>query len=285
MNHIEQINPLFMTEQTSEYSDKPSPLILSVSSAKGGVGKTTIVINVAHALSLMNKKILIFDADLGLSNVDVMLGLTPKHTIKDFLSLNKKLSDIIVDGPNNIKLIPASSGIAEMQNLSDSDKIHIIQSIQELINVFDIVIIDNSAGITKNVIYFNLAAKLRMIVITPEITSLVDAYSLIKILSVEHDIKKFSIVVNQVKDNNEAKKIFRHMTAVSDRFLGPLSFTYLGYIPKDDCVSKSILQQKTVIELYPKSIASKGYNDISKNILKYAEISETEFSLIYNNIM
>lgn len=285
MNHAELINSTFFIEKDQRHSGKPSPLVISVSSAKGGVGKTSIVVNVAHVLSLMDKKVLIFDADLGLSNVDVMLGLTPKETIKDVLNLQKKLSDIMVKGPNGIKIIPASSGITELQSLNDNEKLLIIQSIQEVMNEFDIIIIDNSAGIASNVIYFNLSAQVKLIVITPDITSLVDAYSLIKILSVEHDIKKFSIVVNQVKDNNEAKKIFRHMTAVSDRFLGPLSFSYLGYIPKDECVPKSILQQKTVIELFPKSIATRGFNDISRNLLKCAEISENEFSLINNNFI
>jgi flagellar biosynthesis protein FlhG len=285
MNHAEIINSTFFTEKDQHYPGKSSPLIISVSSAKGGVGKTSIVVNVAHVLSLMDKKVLIFDADLGLSNVDVMLGLTPKDTIKDVLSLQKKFSDIMVNGPNNIKIIPASSGISELQSLNDSEKIFIVQALQELLNDFDIILIDNSAGIASNVIYFNLTAHLRLIVITPDITSLVDAYSLIKILSMEHDIKKFSIVVNQVKDNNEAKKIFRHMTSVSDKFLGPLSFSYLGYVPKDDSVPKSIFQQKTVIELFPKSSATRGFNDISRNILKCSEISETEFSLIYNNFI
>lgn len=262
-----------------------NPVVVSVSSAKGGVGKTSLVVNVSYFLSQIGKKVLILDADLGLSNVDVMLGLTPKKTIKDVLHYGTSLNEILIRLTDYLHIIPASSGVHELQSLESQEKLTIKGMLEELLPFYDMVFIDNSAGIADNVIYFNLTAQVKLIIITPEITSLVDAYSLIKILALQHNIRKFYLVINQVKDLNEAKKVFKHMTAVSEKFLGPISFTFLGHIPKDDAVHKAICKQKPVIELYPKSQASKGFSEIGYNLLKFTKSHENDFSLIYNNMV
>jgi flagellar biosynthesis protein FlhG len=163
-------------------SHATSPLVVSFSSGKGGVGKTSLIINTAHALARMGKKVMILDGDLGLANVDVMLGLTPEYTLEHVLSGEKSLEDIMVHGPDGIIILPASSGITSLTTLNESEKLFILNEFSRFNIPVDIMFVDVSAGIADNVVYFNMAAQHRVIILTPEPTSITDAYALIKIL-------------------------------------------------------------------------------------------------------
>ena len=170
------------------------PRVLCFSSGKGGVGKTSIVTNLAIAISKMGKNVLVLDADLGLANVDVMLGITPKYSIKHVFSGERSLSDVIMNGPGGIKLLPASSGIQELCNLNESEKLFLLNEFDTLEDPVDVMLIDNAAGISDTVMYFNMAAQSRVIILTPEPTSITDAYALIKVLVTRYMVKEFSII-------------------------------------------------------------------------------------------
>ncbi len=244
-----------------------APRVLSFSSGKGGVGKTNIVVNTAIALSRLGQKVLILDADMGLANIDVMLGLTPQWTINHVFAGHKTLQDVVLEGPEGILILPSSSGTTELINLGESEKLFLLDGLEDLASDIDMLFIDNSAGISDNVFYFNMAAQQRVVVVTPEPTSITDAYALIKLMSSRHQVKSFSILVNSVHSANEAKKVYRQLTTVADRFLDSISLDYLGFILKDDSVPRAICQQKALLQVYPDSNAGKGFVTLAQTIL------------------
>jgi flagellar biosynthesis protein FlhG len=244
-----------------------SPRVLSFSSGKGGVGKTSIVVNLAIAMAKLGQKVMILDADLGLANIDVILGLTPEYTIDQVFSGRIGLKDVLIEGPSGILILPAGSGTTELVNLGESEKLFLLNEIEELGNDIDLMLIDNAAGISENVMYFNLAAQQRVVVVTPEPTSITDAYALIKVMVNKYRANSFSILINMAKDNANALKVFRQLTSVTDRFLGTLAIDYLGFIPRDDTISMAVCRQKAVLEAYPDSPASKGIIDLAKHLL------------------
>lgn len=243
------------------------PKVFCFSSGKGGVGKTSIVINLALAVAKKGKSVLILDADLGLANVDVMLGITPKYSIQHVFSGEKTLSDVIIDGPGGIKLLPASSGIQELCHLDESEKLFLLNEFGSLDQPIDMMLIDNAAGISDIVMYFNMASENRVVILTPEPTSITDAYATIKLLFQRYQVNEFSIIVNWSNSRKEAQNVFRQLTAVADRFLGFLSFNFLGYIPRDLCIPKSVRQQKAALEIFPECRASQEFQKIAASVL------------------
>ena len=242
------------------------PRVISISSGKGGVGKTNIVTNLAYCLAKMGKKTLILDADLNLANVDVLLGITPKYNLHHVFLGEKSLSDIIVQGPGGMMILPASSGIMEMGDLTEEQKLYFLSEITELGSSIDILLIDTAAGLNNNVIYFTLAAQERIIVLTPEPTSMTDAYAMIKVLSSRHDVKKFRILVNSAQSEKEDRGVYRQITLVADRFLDTLSLDYLGFIPTDPKLPQAVRAQKLVSVLSPKAPISSQFRNLAEQI-------------------
>jgi len=230
--------------------------VLSFTSGKGGVGKTHIVVNLAYALQQLGARVMILDADLGLANVDVLLGLAPQFNIQHVLEGKKTLSDILIQGPAGITILPASTGVCEVAHISEAQRFHLLDALDELYHDFDYLLVDTGAGISNNVIYFNLAAQDIVIVVTPEPTSLTDAYALMKVLANQYAEKHFKVVMNTVADDVEAVESFRRLSMVTERFLN-VSLDYLGCIPYDSAFSSAVRQQKPLLELYP-STASAG---------------------------
>ena len=244
-----------------------SPQVISISSGKGGVGKTNIVANLALALTRLGKRVLVLDADLGLANIDILLGLTPRYTIEHLLTGQKRLQDILVPGPEGMVILPAGSGIPELADLNEGQKLFLLNEMDQLSQRIDILLIDTGAGISANVLYFNLAAQESIIIITPEPTSLTDAYALIKVLATRHQKKHFIVLANAVANELEAKEVFRKISLVADRFLGSVSLDYLGFIPLDEHVLKAVRKQKAVLELFPQSPAGKSFMVLSQRLL------------------
>jgi flagellar biosynthesis protein FlhG len=244
-----------------------SPQVISISSGKGGVGKTNIVANLALALTRLGKQVLILDADLGLANIDILLGLTPRYTIEHLLTGQKRLQDILVPGPEGMVILPAGSGIPELADLNEGQKLFLLNEMDQLSQRIDVLLIDTGAGISANVLYFNLAAQESIIIITPEPTSLTDAYALIKVLATRHQKKHFMVLANAVANEAEAKEVFRKISLVADRFLGSVSLDYLGFIPLDEHVLKAVRKQKAVLELFPQSPAGKSFMTLSQRLL------------------
>ena len=244
------------------------PRVIAVSSGKGGVGKTNVVANLAFALILLNKRVLVWDADLSLANLDVLLGLTPRYTIEHLLSRKKSIQEILIQGPGGMTILPASSGVQALFDLNESQKLFLLNELDDVAEMVDFLIIDTSAGISSNVLYFNMAAEESIILITPEPTSLMDAYTLMKVLSNQYQKKRFTILVNSARSGQEAKEVFRKISRIVDRFSGDVSLDYLGFIPFDESLPKAVKQQRAVLEIFPHSKSSRSFFKIAKKLME-----------------
>jgi flagellar biosynthesis protein FlhG len=245
--------------------EKVNIRVIAITSGKGGVGKTCITANLAYMLSRLKRKTLIFDADMGLANIDVILGISPQYNIHHVLLGKKTLPEIMVPGPGGIKILPAASGIQEMAELSKGQKLTLMDELNDLNEDFDFMFIDTAAGITSNVLYFNMAAKEIIVIVTPEPTSLTDAYALIKILYQGHAEKRVMLIVNMVKNSHEAREVYTKLSKATEHFLD-LSIEYLGYVIYDEKVPEAVKQQKMFAEIYPYSQASKCLSSIARKI-------------------
>jgi flagellar biosynthesis protein FlhG len=239
------------------------PQVISVTSGKGGVGKTSVVVNLAVLLASKGNRVLVLDADLGLANIDVMLGLTPKYNIQHVLDGQCSLEDIILEGPRGIRIIPASSGIEELSDLTHEQQMCLMNSLDYFDQDIDYMLIDTGAGISRNVMYFNAAAQRILAVATPEPTSITDAYALIKVLRRQYGIKRFDLIVNNVTSKSEGDQVSEKLTLVCERFLGDVALEILGTIPHDKTIPECIKAQKAFVGLYPQSEATKRLGRIA----------------------
>lgn len=240
--------------------------VMAVSSGKGGVGKTNSVVNLAIAFSRMGKKVLLLDADLGLGNLDVLLGLAPRYNISHLLRGEKSIDEVLVEGPEGIMILPASSGVHELTALATEDRIALASHLEALGDGFDIMMIDTGAGISSNVLFFNTSAQEIVVVVTPEPTSITDAYALMKVMNKRHGERRFRLLVNSVKTRKEGLEVYRKISLAAERFLN-VSVEYLGPVLQDDNVNRSVIRQKAVMELYPQTKASQCYQEIAKEII------------------
>lgn len=246
---------------------KASTRVISVTSGKGGVGKTNIVGNLAVAFSRLGKKVLVLDGDLGLANIDIIFGLSPAHNIKHVVNGEKNLSDVIVTGPEGIQIIPAGSGVQDLVHLTQGQKLNLLNEFDALEEQFDVLLIDTGAGISSNVLYFSLAAEERIVVATSEPTSITDAYALIKVMYTRHGTNSFKLLVNMVEHQDEARAVFENLSNAIVRFLNGISLEYVGFIPKDANLAKSVRQQCTVTTKYPESPSSQGFAELAGRLM------------------
>lgn len=239
--------------------------VVSFTSGKGGVGKTQIVVNVALALAERGKSVLMLDADLGLANVDVLLDIRPRYTLADMFAGTRTIEDIIVDGPLGISLIPAASGVESMLALSPTQRSQLLAAVEQVASRYDYLLIDTSAGIGSDVLYFNSASSEVVCVITDEPTSLTDAYALIKLLANRYGEKRVCIAVNNVASEADAQKAFGRLERAVGQFLG-VALDYLGFVPKDAAVGAAVQAQRAVLEIFPSSAAGRGMNALAERI-------------------
>jgi len=242
--------------------------VMAVSSGKGGVGKSNVVVNLALAFDRLGKRVLIMDADLGLANVDIIMGLAPKYHIGHVLDGSKQLEEVLVKGPGNVLIMPASSGVQQMTRLTDEQKLVLLEVLDGLETEIDILLIDTGAGISDSVLYFNVAAQEKIVVVTSEPTSITDAYALIKVLYTRHGERHFKILTNNVKDDHGGKNIFVQISKVADHFLDGLSLDYLGNIPSDPNVPRAVIQQRPLLAAFPESPASKAFTNLANRLDK-----------------
>ncbi|MBI3325781.1 MAG: MinD/ParA family protein [Nitrospinae bacterium] len=227
--------------------DHASPTrVLAITSGKGGVGKTNIVANLAFALTKLGKKVLVVDADLGLANLDIPLDVTPQYTLEHVFLGSESLQDIVLEGPGGMSILPSSSGVQRLTELSADQKLA------------DVVLIDTAAGISSNVIYFVLASQEIIVVTCSEPTAIMDAYALIKILAREYDRRQFLILVNSATTAQEGEAAFEKLNCATQKFLD-ISLHFLGWIPNDPYVRKAVKQQKLVVDAYPHAQASRAF--------------------------
>lgn len=250
------------------------PLVLSVTSGKGGVGKTNLSVNLACCLAAAGKRVVLLDADLGLANVDVLLGITPQYNLFHLLHDEVTLKDVLVETPYGFSILPASSGMSEMMSLSPGEKLTLLEAMDELDTSLEYLIVDSAAGINDNVLYFNMAAQERLVVVTPEPTSLTDAYAFIKVMQNNHHVNKFRVVINMAPTPEAGKEIFTRLYKACDHFLVGVSLDLVGIIPRDPMVRKAVIRQQPFCISAPESPAAKAVNNLSKTIQTW-EIPDT----------
>jgi flagellar biosynthesis protein FlhG len=258
-------NPSQNDRRQGNDSGRTQTRIITVSSGKGGVGKTNIVANLGFSLCRFGKRVLVLDADLGLGNLDVLLGLTPEYNLSHVIKGEKTLSEIVVSGPGRLQILPAASGIQEMTALTRQERYAVFSQLNEFMRDFDIMLIDTAAGISSNVLYFNINADEILVVAAPEPTSITDAYALMKVLSVKYGSDQFKLVVNSVVSEQEADEVYRQISLVADRFLN-IKIEFYGGIALDENIKKGVRQQKVVSELAPLSKASRNFATLARKI-------------------
>lgn len=242
----------------------PGPVrVIAVASGKGGVGKTNISVNLALAMVAEGKKVMLMDADLGLANVDIMLGLHPEYNLSHVISGERTLEEVIVDGPNGLQVIPASSGTQNMAELSPAEHAGVIQAFSEVGHDLDVLIIDTAAGIADAVVSFTRAAQEVIVVVCDEPASITDAYALIKLLNRDYGIQRFRVLSSMAHSMQEGRELFSKMVKVTDRFLD-VTLDFMGTVPYDEYLRKALQKQKAVIEAYPRSKAAMAFKNLAK---------------------
>jgi len=242
--------------------------VIAVTGGKGGVGKTSVSVNLAVSLSQQGFKVMLLDADLGLANIDVMLGLTAKQNLSHVLNGECDLKDIVLQGPQGLQIIPASSGTKNMAELSLAEHTGIIQAFSDIGHHLDFLIIDTAAGITDMVVSFTQASQDIIAVVCNEPTSITDAYALMKVLNKDYSLDRFHVLANMVQTSKEGRELFATLSGVCDRFLD-VTLNYLGSIPSDENLRKAVRKQKPLVEAFPRSGASIALKSLAKKVQKW----------------
>lgn len=252
--------------------------VLSVSSGKGGVGKTAVVANIGLSLARSGHKVLILDADLGLANIDVVFGLTPRYNLNHFFSGEIDLDSLIVKGPYDVSILPAGSGLQSFIQLDSDQKLKLLDGLDSLTDHFDFLLVDTEAGISENVTYFNTAAQEILLVTTPDPTAITDVYALMKLLSTRYHEKHFNLIVNMVRGEDEALDVYRKLSIVANRYLD-ISIDYFGSIPFDQQMADAIRKQQPFLELYANSPAAKAFVDLSERVATITSLRNPKGSI------
>ncbi len=239
--------------------------VVAVASGKGGVGKTSLAANLAVSLAKRGLRVCVLDADLGLANLDVVLGLTPARSLLHVLRGEARLEDVIVEGPAGVRVVPAASGFLELTSLGAEQQLALLAEVDTLEQSLDVLLIDVGAGIAPNVLFFAAAAAETLVVLTPEPTALTDAYALIKLLATRHGRQEFLVVVNMAVSVADADAAFRRLQRVAERFLR-VRLEYQGFIPFDDAVSRAVRHQQPVVIESPGTPASQSIMRLAQRL-------------------
>ncbi len=236
---------------------------IAVTGGKGGVGKTNVSINLAVALADLGKRVMVLDADLGLANIDVVLGLHPQYDLSHVLRGERQLEEVVIEGPSGIKVIPAASGIQRMAELSEAEHAGLIRAFSDLSTDIDILIVDTAAGISHTVVSFSRAVQEVVVVVCDEPASITDAYALIKLLNREYGIDRFHILANMTRSAQEGRDLYNKMCRVTDRYLDVM-LSFMGSIPYDDYLRKAVRGQKPVVHAFPRSRVAQAFKNLAK---------------------
>ncbi|HUH36319.1 MAG TPA: MinD/ParA family protein [Spongiibacteraceae bacterium] len=239
--------------------------VIAVTGGKGGVGKTNVAINLSVCLAQMGRRVALLDADLGLANIDILLGLNPRHTLEDVLEGKCALIDVMVQGPGGIRIIPASSGIQHMAQLGAAEHAGLIHAFSDISEQIDVLIVDTAAGISDSVVSFVRAAQEVLVVVCDEPSSITDAYALIKLLNRDYGLVRFRVLANMTRSPQEGKNLFNKLTQVSERFLD-VTLQYVGAIPWDETVRKAVQRQKAVVDIAPRSKSGVAFRQLAEKV-------------------
>ena len=262
---------------TGSLVEKPGSRVIAVTSGKGGVGKTNFTVNLAIKFSQMGKRVVIIDADLGLANVDVIMGRMSKYNLSDVIKSNMDILEVLEEGPEGVRYVSGGSGVQELVKLNKSQLGDLLMKLGKLDDEADVILIDTGAGLSENVVSFVHAAREVILVTTPEPTSITDAYALIKVITQKDKTKAIKVVVNKAENQAEAFNILNKLNIVTQKFLG-IKLERLGYILNDECVSKAVKIQQPFVLSFKRSEASKNMNDIALTLMDNKELSPDSVS-------
>lgn len=267
---MDQAEKLRNIVKAQEVSMNSNARLITVTSGKGGVGKSSVSVNLAVQFQKMGYRVIIFDADFGLANVEVMFGAIPRYNLSDVIFHGKQIEDIVVDGPMDIKFVSGGSGISELSNLTKDSVRYLAARLARLEKMADIIIVDTGAGISDAVLEFVKASREVLLITTPEPTSITDSYALLKALAKSKDFDNentvISVVSNKVDNHEEGKLVFSKLTLVAEKFLN-MRLRFLGYIPNDSNVTKAVMQQKPVSMVYENSKASVSFRHLAESLI------------------
>lgn len=242
---------------------RPPPKVIAITSGKGGVGKTTVTVNLGTALAQSGQRTLLLDGDLSLANVDVLLGLTPKYNLSHVLEGQCTLEDTVLEGPAGLMVIPASSGKKRMAELTRSENAGIVNAFSDFKRPVDVLLVDTGAGIADSVLTLSAASQEIILVVTNDPASITDAYALIKVLSREHGVNRVQVLANQVANLAEARELYAGLERVSEKFLN-VTLGFLGAIPYDEWLKAAIRKQRPVVDLYPSAPSALAFQALAK---------------------
>jgi len=237
--------------------------VIAVASGKGGVGKTSVSVNLAMALCASGQRTLLLDTDLGLANVDVMLGLSPRFTLADVFAGRCELHETLLEGPRGLWVVPAASGKRHMTELLPQQHVGLVHAFSQLDVPIDTMVVDNAAGIADGVLTFCQAAQDVIVVVCDEPASVTDAYALIKVLSRDRGVSRIQVLANQVQHAAEGKQLFDKLQRVTAKFLD-VTLNYLGAIPRDEWLRRAIQRQEAVVEAFPSAPSAVAFRDIAR---------------------
>ncbi|WP_407681583.1 flagellar synthesis regulator FleN [Pseudomonas mangiferae] len=240
--------------------------VIAVTGGKGGVGKTNVSVNLSLALADLGRRVMLLDADLGLANVDVLLGLSPKRTLADVIDGACDLRDVLIQGPGGVRIVPAASGTQSMVQLSPMQHAGLIQAFSDISENLDVLVIDTAAGIGDAVVSFVRAAQEVIVVVCDEPTSITDAYALIKLLNRDYGMNRFRVLANMAHSPQEGRNLFAKLTKVTDRFLDDVALQYVGAVPYDESVRKAVQKQRAVYEAFPRSKCALAFKAIAQKV-------------------
>lgn len=247
-------------------SNKNPVQVIAVTGGKGGVGKTNVSVNLSVALAALGRRVVLLDADFGLANVDVLLGLEPKRTLSEVMAGECDLRDVLLTGPGGIKIVPASSGTQDLVSMTPQQHAGLIQAFSDLGDNLDVLVIDTADGIGDSVTSFVRAAQEVILVVCDEPTSITDAYALVKLLNKQFGMTRFRVLANMAHGPQEGRNLFNKLVNVTERFLDDVALQYLGAIPYDEMVRKAIQRQRPVYEAYPRSKASLAFKAVAQKV-------------------
>ncbi|MGM0553454.1 MAG: MinD/ParA family protein [Pseudomonadota bacterium] len=241
--------------------------VIAVASGKGGVGKTNVSVNLSVALARLGREVMLFDADLGLANVDVLLGLRPERTLHDLVSgAVDGLEDILVEGPEGVQVVPSASGIATMANLTPAEHTGLIHAFSAYSRPLDVLVVDTAAGVQESVTTFCQAVQETLVVVCDEPASITDAYALIKVLNRDHGMHRFRLVANMVADRTGADRVLKKLRTVCANYLPEVVLDLVGFVPLDEHLRKAVQKRAPVVGEYPGSPAGKAFTELARAV-------------------
>lgn len=262
-SHDHQAAGLMRQDSVTAGLPRPPPKVIAITSGKGGVGKTTVTVNLGTALAMSGQRTLLLDGDMSLANIDVLLGLTPKFNLSHVLEGRCTLEETILEGPAGLKVIPASSGLKKMAELSRAENAGIVNAFSDFQPPVDVLLVDTGAGIADTVLTLSAASQEIIVVVTNDPASITDAYALIKVLSREHGVNRIQVLANQVANLGEARELYTGLERVVERFLN-VTLVFLGAIPHDEWLRAAIRKQRPVVDLYPSAPSAIAFQALAK---------------------